>query len=191
MKTKKWVNILNLIAALSTLGCTVQASKGSTESEKNKDVDISTPAGSLNINTKAAAAADLGVAIYPGAWPKPDSEDDHNNSNTNLSVSSSFFGMKLVVQKYESKDAPEKIVVFYEKQLSKFGTVIKCGDDATNTAVEHDKDAPISCDAKPNNEYKIELKVGTETNQHIVAVKPHGKGSAFAVVYVRVKSDKE
>jgi len=31
----------------------------------------------------------------------------------------------------------------------------------------------------------VELKVGTEDNQHIVAVEPQGKGSSFALVYVQ------
>jgi hypothetical protein len=31
----------------------------------------------------------------------------------------------------------------------------------------------------------IELKVGKQDDQHIVAVKPQGKGSTFSLVYVR------
>jgi hypothetical protein len=37
----------------------------------------------------------------------------------------------------------------------------------------------------------VELKVGTEDNQHIVAVKPDGKGSRFALVYVRTHAGKD
>jgi hypothetical protein len=33
----------------------------------------------------------------------------------------------------------------------------------------------------------VELKVGTEENQHLVAIEPKGKGSKFALVYVRVR----
>ena len=32
---------------------------------------------------------------------------------------------------------------------------------------------------------RVELKVGTRDNQHIVAVGPDGKGSSFSLVYVR------
>jgi hypothetical protein len=31
------------------------------------------------------------------------------------------------------------------------------------------------------------LKVGTKSNQHIVSVKPNGKGTDFALVYVRTR----
>jgi hypothetical protein len=31
----------------------------------------------------------------------------------------------------------------------------------------------------------IELKVGRQSEQHIVAVEPEGKGSSFSLVYVR------
>ena len=33
----------------------------------------------------------------------------------------------------------------------------------------------------------VELKVGTKERQHIVAVKPQGSGSEFALVYVQTR----
>lgn len=33
----------------------------------------------------------------------------------------------------------------------------------------------------------VELKVGTDDNQRIVSVDPRGKGSDFAIVWVRVR----
>jgi hypothetical protein len=36
-----------------------------------------------------------------------------------------------------------------------------------------------------NNGTNIELKVGKKDDQHIVSVKPDGKGSSFALVFVR------
>ena len=57
----------------------------------------------------------------------------------------------------------------------------------------HDKDAEVTCDdhSGSDHEYKEELKVGTENNQRIVAVKPSGKGSEFALVYVRAHDAKD
>jgi hypothetical protein len=37
----------------------------------------------------------------------------------------------------------------------------------------------------------VELKVGTEGNQHIVAVKPNSRGTRFALVYVRTHTGKD
>ena len=39
--------------------------------------------------------------------------------------------------------------------------------------------------ARSSNGNKIELKVGTKENQHIVAVEPQGNGSNFSLVFVR------
>jgi hypothetical protein len=50
-----------------------------------------------------------------------------------------------------------------------------------------DKDAEVTCDDRNRSvhEYKEQLKVGTENNQRILAIKPRGNGSEFALVYVR------
>ena len=37
----------------------------------------------------------------------------------------------------------------------------------------------------------VELKVGTEGNQHVVAVKPNRQGTRFALVYVRMHTGKD
>jgi hypothetical protein len=41
----------------------------------------------------------------------------------------------------------------------------------------------LNCDSSSGN--NVELKVGTDENQHIVAVESEGKGSSFSLVYVR------
>ena len=51
-----------------------------------------------------------------------------------------------------------------------------------------DQDAPVSCDGHDSgHDYKEELKVGTESNQRVLAIRPRGNGSEFAVVYVRTR----
>lgn len=188
-----WIKLVTLTSLLNLLGCVVETK--SNNSSPNKDVSVSTPVGTV----KAQSTGDvdqIGVKLYPGATLKPDTDSDHNNSNANLSVSSPLFGMKLVVQKYQTPDSPEAVISFYQKELSKFGQVIRCNHGEANAAShdrgrDPDKDAPVSCDDKGSrstDDYKIELKVGTERNQHIVAVKPEGKGSAFALVYVNVQA---
>jgi hypothetical protein len=41
----------------------------------------------------------------------------------------------------------------------------------------------LTCDSSSGK--NVELKVGTDENQHIVAVESEGKGSSFSLVYVR------
>ena len=49
---------------------------------------------------------------------------------------------------------------------------------------------PVLCRENGRGE-SVELKVGTEDNEHIVAVKPDGKGSRFALVYVRTRAGRK
>jgi hypothetical protein len=44
----------------------------------------------------------------------------------------------------------------------------------------------LKCDSDDSGK-TIELKAGTDDNQHIVSVDPEGKGSDFAIVWVRVR----
>lgn len=180
--------LLGLLAAIMMIGCSIHASKN--EKGKDKDVDIKTPFGSLSVHKGSTDARDTGLPLYPGARMKTGSDD--NDDNANVNISSSMFGLKVVAQKFESDDAPDKILGYYQAQMGKFGTVITC--NGSNTSVRfhrHEKDGPVTCDGHSGHDYEKELKVGTENNQHVVAVKPSGKGSEFTLVYVRAfdKSD--
>jgi hypothetical protein len=98
------------------------------------------------------------------------------------------------VVKYDSDDAPAKLIDFYRDKLKKYGKVLECHSQKHGGHVDAQVD---SKDLKDTNELKCdensgpvtELKVGTEDNQHIVAVEPGdaGKGSTFALVYLRTR----
>lgn len=185
----RWVKIVSLLSMLSFLGCLAAGAGGKSDSSGNKDGSIVTPLGSLSIKTEGHTD-EMGVKLYPGATLRPDTEGDRNSSNASINVATSLFGMKLIVQKYESDDPPDKLIAFYEKELAKFGKVIRCeAGSAVAPPESHKKDAPVSCDKidAAGDDYKTELKVGTERNQHIAAIKPHGKGTSFALVYVHVR----
>lgn len=174
--------LLGLIAAMMMIGCSIHASKD--EKGKDKDVDIKTPFGSLSVHKGSGDAKDTGLPLYPGARMKTGSDD--NDDNANVNISSSMFGLKVVAQKFESDDSPDKVLGYYQAQMGKFGNVITCTGGNTNVRFHrHDKDEPVSCDGHSGHSYEKELKVGTENNQHVVAVKPSGKGSEFTLVYVR------
>ena len=180
--TKFMIFIAALLSLVFLTSCTVRTSKDS--SGKEKDVDIHTPFGSLSVQKGGSDIKDTGLPLYPGAHLY---RDDDNNANVN--ISSSMFGLKVVVQKYQSDDAPDKVLGFYEKQMGKFGNVIRCESLDINFH-RHDKDDPVTCDGS-GHEFSKSIKAGTQNNQHIVAVKPSGDGSTFAVVYVRAWDDKD
>jgi hypothetical protein len=159
--------------------------------EKDKKVDISTPIGGIHVS-KGIDPRELGLTIYPGARPKKDPEND---KGANVHISSPYFGLKVVAQEYETDDSAEKLVTFYSDQLKKYGNVIEChgkwkGKDAhVNVSKDSSKKShELTCD-KDNSGDSIELKVGTDENQHLVAIEPQGKGCKFALVRVEVRGE--
>ncbi len=172
------------LAVALLFGCSVNVKKESNGSDKQ--VDISTPVGGIHVS-KGADVADTGLAVYPGARLKPE-DSGNNDKSANVSISGFGYGLKVVALEYESDDAPEKIVAFYKDQLKKYGSVLECHTSGHfNVNMKYsDKSSEshaLTCDSGSGK--NVELKVGTEENQHIVAVESEGKGSSFSLVYVR------
>jgi hypothetical protein len=157
---------------------------------ENKNLDIRSSVGDLHVGGDADARK-VGVPLYPGARLK---SHDHNSDQANLSVLTEAFGMKLVVANYLSDDNPSKVIAFYRNKLKRYGKVLEChsskhGGDISVHEDENDSanDKELRCDE--NSGTVVELKVGTENNQRIVAVEPAdgNKGSKFALVYVHTR----
>jgi hypothetical protein len=162
-----------LLAGLS--GCTIQK-KGE---GANKKVDIDTPVGSLHVNTQVDPK-DTGLAVYPGATR---AEDEDRKHAANLSIDSSVFGAKVVAIKYRSDDPPDKLLDFYRKQLKSYGDVSEC-----HGSVSFDR-GNMRCH-ETGSRGETNLVAGVEERHHIVSVKPEGKGSNFALVYVQTRGEK-
>lgn len=181
-----------MLASLVFAGCTISTHKERGENGENKDVDIRTPFGSLSVHKGSATAKETGLALYPGAQLKTDADDEDSSANVNMS-SSFFGGLKVVAAKYRSDDPPDKVLAFYRKDLAHFGKVVDCTGGFNMHFEPRQKDEPVSCegDSGSDRDYKEELKVGTQHDQRIMAVKPSGKGSEFALVYVRAHDNKD
>jgi hypothetical protein len=160
--------------------------------EKGKDgearVDIKSPMGDLHVDENPDIR-DSGLTVYPGAKPAPkDTGEDKKSANVNLSFPG--FALKVVAAEFLSEDSPDKVIAYYSKELQRYGKPIEChgrwnGGDVGVNANKHDGlSKPVSCRDRGSGD-SVELKVGTEGNQHLVAVKPDGKGAKFALVYVR------
>jgi len=152
----------------------------------DKNLDIRSSVGDLHLG-KDADARKIGLPLYPGAHPKPDDE-----SQVNLGIITEAFGLKLVIANYESSDDPGKVIDFYRDKLKKYGKVLEChskkhSDDVNVSSDKKDEahSAELKCDGD-NTGPVTELKVGTENNEHVVAIEPRdgGTGSKFALVYV-------
>jgi hypothetical protein len=182
MQTRSLV-ILIIVGTFIFAACSVNVKKGS-DGGDDKNVDIKTPFTDIHVE-KQADARDTGLPPYPGARLKPKNGNDDSSANVNLSAFG--FGLKVVVLKYESDDPPTKLVSYYQNELKKYGSVLQChsshaGDFGANAGHGRDSDQ-LKCEGD-NSGNVVELKVGTESNQHIVAIEPEGKGSDFTLVYV-------
>jgi hypothetical protein len=178
------------IALIFTLLASCSVTTHEKDNGKKDDVDIKTPFGSLSVREGSTDVKATGLALYPGARPRKDSGDDHQSANVN--ISSSLFGLKVVALKFESNDSPDKVLAFYRKEMGKFGKVVDCTGSFGMNYHRYDKDAEVTCDGHDSgHDYKEELKVGTENNQRVMAVKPTANGSEFALVYVRAWDHKD
>ena len=176
--------MLALTCLIAFAGCSVTThDKGN---GKKDDVDIKTPFGSLSVKEGASDVKDTGLSPYPGARIAKEEDDDRHHS-ANVNISSSLFGLKVVALKYQSDDPYDKVLSFYRKDMGKYGKVLDCSGGFNMSFHHRDKDADVTCNDSNESDhgYKQELKVGTENNQRIVAIKPRNSGSEFTLVYVR------
>jgi hypothetical protein len=159
------------------------------DSGQDKNFDVRSSVGDLHVGSDADARK-AGLPPYPGARLH---HDEENSNAVNLGVLTEAFGFKLVVAKYDSDDAPEKVIAYYRERLKKYGKVLEChtreheGDShAEVDEDEHSKE--LKCEGD-NTGPVTELKVGTEDNQHVVAIEPKDghSGSTFALVYVHTR----
>jgi hypothetical protein len=173
------------------VACLGIAAQAPSQSNQDKHVDIQSSAGDLHVGNDADARK-AGLPLYPGARLR---HDDENSNAANLSLFTDAFGVKLVLAKYDSDDAPGKVIDFYRDKLKKYGKVIEChtrehgGAHADFNDDEDSKDkrsSEVKCEGD-NTGPVTELKVGTENNQHVVAIEPNGGGSTFALVYVHTR----
>ncbi|HZS26130.1 MAG TPA: hypothetical protein VFB76_02795 [Candidatus Angelobacter sp.] len=190
MRKQHLALVLAILVCLGALvGCTVTTHEK--DNGKKDDVDIHTPFGSLSVRQDQTNVKDTGLTPYPGAQLRKDSNDDDHDS-ANVNISSSLFGLKVVAMKFKSDDAPDKVLSFYRKDMGKYGKVVDCSGGFNMSFHHHDQDAEVTCDGHDTDDkYKEVLKVGTENNQRVIAVGPSGKGSVFALVYVRAWDKKD
>jgi len=178
------------IAIALTLASTLPAS-AQQSSAQDKPLDVKSSVGDLHVGKDADAGA-AGLPMYPGARPKK--EDD--NDPLNFAFLTENVGLKLVLAKYETDDAPAKVIAFYRDKMKKYGKVIECHTQQQGSGIDvHDnKDSggskELKCD--DNSGPVTELKAGTEDDQHVVAIEPadNAKGSIFTIVYMYKRGKK-
>jgi hypothetical protein len=163
------------------------------DKSEDKNLDIRSSVGDLHVGEDADARR-VGLPLYPGARLR----DDPHHDRVNFGILTEEFGMKLVVANYDSDDSPARVIDYYRDKLKKYGKVLEChtrehGSNVHMGADDHDHDKeqrPKALKCENDNTGPVtELKVGTEENQHVVAVEPveGSKGATFTLVYVHTR----
>jgi len=182
-------SILALVFGVAIAIPTFGAQPQKADDGQDKKLDIRSSVGDLHMGNDADAKK-AGLPLYPGARLR---HDDENSSAFNLGVLTEAFGVKLVIAKYDSDDAPDKIISYYRERLKKYGKVLEChtrehGGDSHAEVSDDEHSKELKCEGD-NTGPVTELKVGTEDNQHAVAIEPKEghSGSTFALVYVHTR----
>ncbi|MGE0443933.1 MAG: hypothetical protein AB7P99_01795 [Vicinamibacterales bacterium] len=124
---------------------------------------------------------DTGLPNYPGA--RLVQEGDRPES-ARVNIDTSFFGLGVVAAEFETDDAPAAVIAFYREAMQEYGPVLECRGDVQF------KDDRAVCEPEPTSN-EVQLVAGREADQRIVAVKPRGAGSEFAMVHVRTRGEEQ
>jgi hypothetical protein len=176
MPIRPAIAIAGVLPVLLLVACAVAREE---EDGKTTRVAISTPVGALAART-GENAGDTGLPVYPGAQLSRDG-DDGDTEQANVAIGTRWFGLRVIAAEYDSGDAPERILAFYRDQLKAFGDVTECRGD-----VNFSNGRP-ECRSQPGSN-DVQLVAGTEQRHRIVAVKPRGRGTEFALVSIQMGS---
>ena len=182
----KRLTLFFTVLALASLwllaACSIQVSDKDKEKQK---VNIQTPIADLKVDT-SPQATDNGIPVYPGAKPR-EADKDGDKHRANVNIGGLGFGLKVIAAEYVTPDSPDKVKTFYEDKLKQFGDVLVCKGHSSDDGDVHmsgDQDDKLTC--KDSHGDGWELKVGTQKNQHIVAIEPNGDGTRFGTVLVQI-----
>lgn len=179
------LTIFSLVLLVLLGACSIHTEKES--NGEDKKVDIKTPFAEVHVGSDTGAQ-DAGIAMYPGARPK---EEGSDKGRANVQIGGENFGVKVIAANYLSDDPPQKVIDFYRKDLSKYGKVLECPKGLKEDHTPH-QEGELRCDENGHEEPgKLTLAVGIPARQHIVDVKPDGKGTEFSTVFVQVKGGKD
>src|SRR5690242_13001801 len=118
--------VLLFLAAIAT-SCTIKTSKNNDDNgdkaSETKGAEITTAFGTLKARNEENGEA-TGLPVYPGARVVHEKDNDHGG---NVVIDTPVFALKVIAVKYESDDAPEKVLDFYRNQLRQYGKkVLEC-----------------------------------------------------------------
>jgi hypothetical protein len=189
--------VLTTLTAAMVLGCNMDVKK-SGDHEKGEKVEISSDLGHMKVDTQDVSAKDTGLSVFPNSTLKERTHDNEGRANVNIDTP--WFGLKVVALTYTTDATPDKVWDFYKKEMGQYGRPLECRPGSPDLKYEPKDDEELSCYEKKNSERskhihisadENELKVGTDSRQRIVSMKPSGSGTEYTLVYVVTRRGRE
>jgi hypothetical protein len=190
--------ILSAAAVVLLGGCNMKVKEEGKDG--NKNVSISSSLGDLKVRTDEVNPADTGLSVYPGSRLKPNDDKNHDNK-ADVNINTPWFGVKVVALTYESDADPEKIWGYYRDEMTKkWGNPLQCRPGSPDMDKKKEGKNDLDCREESNNKHgvhidadtsEMQLKVGSEDKQHVVAVKKEGGKTQYSLVYVTVRGEKD
>jgi hypothetical protein len=171
------------VLAIVAVGAIIISSQSIRAQDSKKSGDVN---AGISVSGQATAK-EVGLPLYPGA--KAHKDKDKDDSAANLGLWGGSFGFKLVLLKMESPDSADKVAVFYQKALAKYGPVLDCSNPNTAKATDDDKSGKIACGDDKADAGERLYKSGTREKQHIVSIKTAGGLTDFTLLYLEARGE--
>ena len=170
LRNAPWA-LLALMAVVLLCGCRITKSK-----DAHDDVSIETPMGGLSVKRDPSAVlGKVGLPAYPGAQPVAEGDGNHDSANVDLSFGD--YKLQVMVVKLRTTDDTAKVEAFYRKALTQYSDVITCHDNqpvgspaSTGMGLTCAQDKHVKTIRTSEKADDFELKAGTPSRQHIVAL---------------------
>jgi hypothetical protein len=133
-----------------------------------------------------ASLSQIGLPAYPGATRRRDKHDD--SPAVSFGLWGGAFGVRLAVIKFRSSDGIDTITDFYRAAMARYGTVLDCSH-AQRHAPSAPKEHGLTCDSSDYEPGQRVYKVGTKSDQIIVALKSVGDEVQFDMVRLSLKGE--
>lgn len=181
--------VTGLLAATvlcAATGCRFEKKRGG--EDQPSDVKFATPFGGMSVKTDANTVQQgVGLSVYPGAVPVQKRGDGHGDGAADVNMSFGSFHLGVKALTYNTPDAPDKVLAFYRKDMTHYGSVILCRGPQAQGEPARTQDG-LGCNNNDHTtidldrDHDEELKAGSRQHQHIVSVKPKGSGTEIGLV---------
>lgn len=173
-KSRRHVALLTLLAVSVTLCASAEAADKSSSDDFSAGIDV----------RPTARVSDIGLPLYPGALRRHDKHDE--NPALSFGLWGGQLGVRIYVIKYRSKDGIDAVGDFYRQAMAQYGTILDCSEHPSPGSISSNSQG-LDCDDEHPESGEHIYKVGSKSDQRIVALKPVAGEVHFELVRVSIK----